>query len=133
MSQFWICNSSHTREKFLQQAKKVMEDNPFVVWDVTFGKRRTSKQNNALHVFCRLVAVELNNKGYSVESFFKEGVEIPFSAEIVKEHIWKPIQKGVTDKESSADLTTIEIQETYENVNRALSNKGVHIPWPQRD
>ncbi len=59
-------------------------------------------------------------------------MEIPFSPEIVKEHIWKPIQKAITDKDSTADLTTLEIQSTYENVNRALSNKGVHIPWPQK-
>jgi hypothetical protein len=132
MGQFWICNSSHTRETFLRQAKELMEERPYVVWDVDFGKPRTGKQNNALHVFCRLVAEELNKNGYSVESFFKEGVEIPFSPEIVKEHIWKPIQKAITDKDSTADLTTLEIQSTYENVNRALSNKGVHIPWPQK-
>ena len=86
-----------------------MEEKPYVVWEVDFGKPRTGKQNNALHVFCRLVAEELNKNGYSVESFFKEGVEIPFSAEIVKEHIWRPIQKAITDKDSTADLTTIEI------------------------
>ena len=133
MGQFWICNSTHTREMFLRQAKELMEERPYVVWEIDFGKPRTSKQNNALHVFCRLVSEELNDKGFSVESFFKDGVEIPFSAEIVKEHIWRPIQKAITDKESTSDLTTLEVQSTYENVNRALSNKGIHIPWPQME
>ena len=84
MGQFWICNSSHTRETFLRQAKELMEERPYVVWEVDFGKPRTGKQNNALHFLCRVVAEELNKNEDSVEPVFKEGVEIPFSPEIVK-------------------------------------------------
>jgi len=129
--QFHIANSAHTREFFLQQAEEIMEQHPYVVWEWMFGKPRTGKQNAALHVFLRLLSQELNAKGYSVQTFFKEGVEVPFSPEVVKENIWRPIQVAVSGQESSTDLTTTQIQEVYENVNRALSNKGIHIPFPE--
>lgn len=130
--QFWISNSSTTREKFLAFAQKLMEEQPYVVWEWFLGKPITGKQNAALHVYFRLLSKELNANGLTVETFFKDGYEVPFSEEIVKEHIWRPIQIAVTEKESSQELTTIETQQIYENVNRALANRSIHVPWPEQ-
>jgi hypothetical protein len=130
--EFWISNSASTRDQFLEFAQRLMDEHPYVVWEWIFGKPRTGKQNKSIHVFRRLLAKELNAKGYTVQNFFKEGFEMPFSEQIVRDHIWVPVQEGVAGKDSSKDLTTIQVQEVYEHINKALSDKGVHVPWPEK-
>jgi len=126
----WICNSRHTREQFLAHCEKLFDSHPYLVFEWYAGKPIGVKQSAALHVFLRLIAKELNQAGFSVHNFFKEGVEIPFSDELVKEHIWRPVQRAITGKDSSQSLTTVETQKIAEYVNLALAERGVHVPWP---
>lgn len=133
MTQFWIANSVTTRADFLEYAKKLMAENPYVMWEWVYGKPRTGKQNNSLWLFCRLLAEELNKHGITFQEFFKEGYQVPWSKDIVKENIWNPMQRAVAGETSSADLTTIEVQQIYEHINSKAADAGIHVPWPVRD
>lgn len=97
-------------------------------------KRRTPTQNKALHLYFGLLAEALNDAGMDMRTFLKESVDIPWSGETVKEHIWKPIQIAKTKKESTTELDKVgEIDEVYEIINRHLAQKGIHVPFPSME
>jgi len=62
----------------------------------------------------------------------KAEVDIPWTAENVKEHLWKPIQKAVMGKESTTKLDRKQVSEVYETLARFLSERhGVFVAFPQ--
>ena len=91
---------------------------------------RTDQQRKALEVYCRMVADEMNASGYD----FKQVISLPVSMtqDLVKEYIFKVIMRAMfSDKESTTQLSTTEIQAVYETMNNALAEKfGISIPWP---
>ena len=95
--------------------------------------QRTSKQQAALEVYCRMVAEELNEKGITMTQFFKGGFEVPFSQQIVKDHLWKPIQKVVLGIESTTDADTCGYNQVFEPLNLKLADWGIHVPWPEKE
>jgi len=96
---------------------------------------RTSSQNRALHRYYGNLSQELNNNGLSVMKFLKYDFEMDWTPTLVKELIWKPIQKAMFKKESSAKLTRNEVVEVWETLNRHLSSKPphIHIPFPSKE
>lgn len=95
--------------------------------------QRTIQQNKALHVFCELLAEALNDAGYDMKKTLKEDVEIPWNKDMIKEYIWRPVQKAMTGEESTTDLNTVNPSDIYAVINRHMSQKfGVHVPWPDR-
>lgn len=132
MSEFWVAKDEHTRKQFLEFAQRLMQENRFVVWTWE-GETRTSKQNSALHVYLRQVSSALNDAGLSINTFFKEGYEVPFNDTTVKIEIWHKMQQALTQKEHSKDLSPKEMGEVYDRVNFALSRHGVYVPWPSKD
>lgn len=105
---------------------------PIRVLNGNMPEKRTPVQSNALHVYYRLVAEELNNAGYNVQLVLKEKMDIDWDERLVKELLWRNAQKAMTDKESTTELNkTEEIDRIYEHLNRHLSEKfGVHVPFP---
>jgi len=93
-------------------------------------KQRTIQQNKALHKFFELVANTLNDAGMDMRAVLKPDVEIPWDKETIKTYLWKPIQKIMTKKEHTADLTTKEIDKIYEVLNRHLAERGIHEAFP---
>jgi hypothetical protein len=92
---------------------------------------RTNRQNKALHVLFRLLADELNNNGLDMRKTLKPGVEIPWSGPSVKEFLWRPIQQEKKKKKSTTELTTKEIDEVFDTINRHIGERfGIHIPFP---
>lgn len=97
-------------------------------------ENRTNAQNRAMHKYFELLATELNDAGLSMLKFLKPGAEIPWSSDSVKDFIWRPIQKAQLDKESTTKLTTSEVSQVYETLNRHLGEKfKVHVPFPSYD
>jgi hypothetical protein len=131
MSEFWVTKDDHTRKQFLEFAQEYMKDK-FVVWTWK-GETRTSKQNAALHVYLRQVSRTLNDAGLSINTFFKEGYQVPFNEMTVKDEIWHKMQVAVTGKEHSSDLTPKEMTEVFDRLNCVLADKGIHVPWPSKD
>ena len=95
--------------------------------------QRTSQQNRALHLYCQMVADELNAAGYDAQTVIT--LPISLTQDIVKDCIFRAIMRALyPDKESTTELSTTEMQDVYENMNAATAQKfGVSIPWPSED
>ena len=98
------------------------------------AKQRTLTQNKALHLFLTLLANVLNDAGYDMRRTLKHDAEIPWSPETAKEFLWRPIQKALTKKESTTEITTIEPTIIHETLCRHLGQKlGIDCPpWPKK-
>lgn len=93
--------------------------------------QRTKQQNKALHVLFRLLADTLNGAGLDMRKTLKPGVEIPWSGASVKEFLWRPIQEAQLDKHSTTELTTVEIDEVFNTINKHLGERfDLHVPFP---
>jgi len=63
-------------------------------------------------------------------------VEIPWTETAVKEGIWKPIQHALTEKTSTTELTTAEVNQVYEAVEDALASRlspWEPVPFPSEE
>lgn len=97
-------------------------------------KKRTPLQNKSLHKFCEMLADAFNDAGLDMKAVLKPDIDIPWRKESVKEHIWRPIQLAMLNKESTVKLETKECSEVYEVLSRHLGDKfGIHVPWPSLD
>lgn len=93
--------------------------------------QRTLKQNRALHKFFAILAKELNESGLDMRVVLKPEVDIPWSTETVKEYLWRPLQKIQLLKSSTTELSTKDIDEVFDTLNRLLGEKfGKHIDFP---
>ena len=91
----------------------------------------TAKQRGALHLYCELLADALNSAGLDMKKTLKPEIDIPWTKDSVKRHLWKPILEAMTSKESTEDMDTIDPSSVYETLNRHLCEKfGVHVEWP---
>lgn len=94
-------------------------------------RQRTSKQNSSLHVYCDKLAKVLREAGLDQRKVLKPSIEIPFTMESVKEQLWRPIQEAMFKKKSTTELTTKEINEVYEVLDKHLAEKFfVHVDFP---
>lgn len=61
----------------------------------------------------------------------KPEVDIPWSGSSVKEFLWRPIQQAQLNKKSTVELTTKEIDQVFDTINKYIGEKhGLHIPFP---
>lgn len=91
-------------------------------------KLRTTRQNSALHLMFQQLADELNDRGMYISQVIK--FDAKWNGARVKELIWRAVQKKITGKQSTTELTTQEIDEIFEVIHRALAEKGVEIQFP---
>jgi hypothetical protein len=97
-------------------------------------KPRTLQQNKALHKYLAELASALNSAGLDMKAVLKPNVDIPWNQDMAKEFLWRPIQKAMQFEESTADLSTTDIQAVYAVLDRHISEKfGVHIEWPSEE
>ena len=96
-------------------------------------KPRTLQQNRALHKWCEQLAETLADAGYDMRTLIK--VPITPNKDNIKSEIVHPVMRALyPDIESTADLSTTQMQDLYETINRALGEKlGVHVPWPSHE
>ena len=92
---------------------------------------RTKQQNKALHVLFQLLANTLNEAGLDMRKTLKPDVNIPWSGPSVKEYLWRPIQEAQLDKQSTTQLTTVEIDQVFDTINKHLGERfSLHVPFP---
>jgi len=92
---------------------------------------RTSQQNKAIHLFCGLLARELNDAGLDMRVVLKPTIQIPWNMETVKRDLWKPIQLAMLSKDSTTDLDTTEVSKVYDVLMRHLGERfGVELDFP---
>lgn len=95
---------------------------------------RTSQQNRALHKYCAMLSEALNDAGLDARTTLKPEVEIPWTPDMVKELMFKPIMKAMLHKESTTELDTKEVNEVYEVLNRHTAQKlGVSVEFPREE
>lgn len=96
------------------------------------NSKRTNAQNSALWLYFTLCSVALNDAGYSVQEVLRSfKTELSWNKDSFHDIIWIPMQKHVTKKTSTTELNKVkEIEEVFEEVNRFLSQKGVHVDFP---
>ena len=97
--------------------------------------KRSSQQNKSLHVLFENMAFELNNAGYTFtfKGLNVKSIELPYTAILVKETIWKPLQMAVTGKESTTKATTEDINMIFEALGMWFANKGIYIEFPSAE
>ena len=99
-------------------------------------KKRTEAQNNALHLYFEMVAESLNHEGLDVrvvlQVIAEKGVDMMWSKELVKELLWRNIQKKYLAKHSTTELDSIgEINQIYDMLNKFLGeNFFITAPFP---
>jgi len=95
---------------------------------------RTLTQNKAIHKYFSMLAESLNNAGLDVKKTMRHDVDIPWSEALVKELIWKGVQKAMFDIDSTTKLDTAQVSQVYEVINRHTSSTmGVSVIFPSKD
>jgi hypothetical protein len=92
--EFWVVNNKHSLQVFTKHIEHLYDTKGYVTLKWRTGKTRTHKQNNALHVYCRMLSEALNDAGYDMKKTLKQEVEIPWTTELVKQYLWKPVQEA---------------------------------------
>ena len=119
-------------EAYIKNIRIRFEKDKIIKVDAKSGKTRTLTQNASLHKFCSMLAKAMNEAGFDFRVFIKEGYPVPFTEELVKEYIWKPIQKAVTGHESTTKPEPRQYSEVYDALNLKLAEHGLYVPWPSK-
>jgi len=90
--------------------------------------KRTNKQNASLHKYCTELADLLNEHGITVKKLFEE-VEADNTMESVKQ-LWRTFAFMKYGKTSTTELSTDEVNKIYDEVNRHISQWGLHMAFP---
>lgn len=119
----------------IQTPSRMHSESPKLPQNESKRATRSNLQSRSLHLFCDLLAKELNMAGLDMKTVLKPDVEIPWSKTTVKEYIWRPIQKALTTKISTTEIDTVEPSEIWEVINRHLGQKfGIEVPlWPSQE
>ena len=101
--QGWIVDTTHKLEQFIDFINRSFADgkhNLYLIKDAS----RSVKQNNAMHVWFRQLAEQLNEAGHTMPHPFDDDFELSFTEVRVKEILFKPIIEAMYDKKSTAKL-----------------------------
>jgi hypothetical protein len=94
-------------------------------------KQRTLKQNKSLWLLFEMLAEELNVAGYDMKAVLKPEVDISWNKDMIHDYLWIPIQRIMTNKNSTSELTSTEIDKIFETLNRHLGQKlGISCDFP---
>lgn len=96
---------------------------------------RTEQQRKAIEVYCREMANLANDAGYEFAAFIEhkklKGTETPWSQELFKEYVWRPVQQAYLNKESTTRLKPEEVTIIYDVVNRKMAEiAGISMVFP---
>ncbi len=130
--QFWDITSDLGLENCIKDIRSKYAEQKGIRVKIETGMR-THRQNNAMQLYCTMLAEALNDAGYDMNKTLNESVDIPWTQDLVREVIWKRIQKVTIGKESTTLAKTNEYDKVYEVVNRFTSTRfGISVPFPSR-
>ena len=90
------------------------------------GGTRSLKQNNAIHLWFQQLASELNHAGINQLLVLEErskGVEVVWTADAVKECLYKPLLNAMKGKASTKKMNKTEVGEVYFQLSEWLKNR----------
>lgn len=116
------------KTKWVEKEKEYLHEN----------KYRTEQQNKAMHKYFTLASDELNDKGITLTQLLEiiiSKVQLMITPNVIKEQVWKPIQKALSGTESTRAIRKDgDIDKVYDSVNKALSEQlQCYIPFPSRE
>lgn len=140
-----ICNSRAQVDSAILQVKSILARQSFetatgahqkykIEVSPQIGEQRTLTQNRCIHKYCDMLALDLNAAGYDriiSSPVLSEPLTVPWVKETVKQDIWHRVQMALTQKESSTELKTKEVNIIYEAISRRMAEAfGVSTPFP---
>ena len=120
-----------------KELDRFIEKNPNLYYNTILKERaeqeklRTRRQNDSLHLWCEEVARELNNTGIDMSVLVKN-LQVSHTKESVKA-IWRAIANAKYGKTSTTQLTSKELNDVCEEMNKMLANVGVHLAFPSNE
>jgi hypothetical protein len=96
--------------------------------DCKYKPKRTTSQNNSLHLWLTQIASELNSQGQTYTNPLD--IETKYTMTLLKEVYWKPTLKEVFGIESTTQMTSSILNNMIDSFNIWLSNYGIYIPFP---
>ena len=137
MSTYYALQRQEQVEHMATAIGELVDKHGLVTVHYKTGRTRSSRQQAALEVWCRMIADMLNEQEIyrAVKSpIYKEGeMPAPWDQENVKNEIWRPVQKALTGEESTTRPTPQQYIEVQDHLIRAFGDKGVQLPpWPIR-
>jgi hypothetical protein len=94
---------------------------------------RTTKQNRAIHAYCREVANQMAAMGLDMREVLKPTIEITPTMAIVKDHIWRRVQEAITGKVSTKDIGKKDVDTIYQTIARHLAEKhDISVPFGKK-
>ena len=96
---------------------------------------RSTRQNSALHLLFTIIANQLNEMGVEFQYFGLKGqvLSVRHTPNLVKEHVWKPIQLALFDIKSTTKINTIQINEVVDVLVKYFAERGVLIEFPSKE
>lgn len=104
--------------------------------DLTEKKNtRTTRQNSALHLLFTIVSNQLNEMGLEFQYLGLKGkvISVRHTPNLVKEHIWRPIQIALFNIESTRKINTEQINEIVDVLAKYFAEKGILIQFPSKE
>ena len=93
---------------------------------------RSHRQNKDLHKLCTDISDYCVETGITTEVLVRN-FEVYPSMETIKD-MFRQVGKEKFGKNSTANLTTVELQQCYEEVARHISEiTGEYFPWPSEE
>lgn len=127
MSERWFVNNKFQADQFCEYIRA--NERKGHIYEI-IPTRRTGKQNDAIHAYCREVARVMAASGYDMKTVIKEGVPIDPTMYLIKDYMWRPIQIAVTGVESTRKINPMEVNEIYEVLSRLLVERfSVDVPF----
>ncbi len=90
--------------------------------------QRTTQQNRALHLFFDWIAGMFNEVGHTYTNIM--GIETIWSALMVKELIWKPLQYQLYGTNSTTKLNNEQLNIISEAIILHFSEMGYYLEFP---
>ena len=104
------------------------------VCDEDWVNQRTNQQNRAFHKLFDMTAKVLNNKKIFMDRL--ASVETPerWTADVVKEYLWRDTQKQEVKKDSTTELSTAEVNIVFKALSLRIKKQwGVTIIFPSME
>lgn len=99
-------------------------------------RKRTTKQQAAIEVWCDMVASELNAHGIERYNMLNgKHAKSRWSQATVKDGMWREMQTHLFPKKTSTtQLTTAEVDQVFEPLYRyLLEHHQIDVPFPQNE
>jgi hypothetical protein len=129
-----VINSKPAFDAYIIHLRHQFDKHRYLRVDMKTGKQRSLTENRCLHLYCTQLADALNDAGLDFRQTIKDGVDVPWTPELAKDYLWRPIQKAITGKDSTTKPERGQYGEIYDVLNRHISGKmGVYVAWPSKE